>query len=220
MNPGPGRRVVTEQIVTIKEWEDAQQPKSTDISSEKYTFPTVECQPAIILADSMGGCFLQTDQYFRPVVKPAYGYEWMAKDIVEEVVNIQRYKNIVFWAGAHAIHQIELDQVEADLRGLINVVVPRNRKALIYVSTLIPKPRENHLTAPRFRRYNDAIQKVVLDFQKIGQEVFCLNSDRIFLDHNNDIVRPIIDNFHDGFHLNYKGAQKLRDFWVQTLQKI
>lgn len=220
MNPGPGNRVVREQCVTIGESIMEQQHKSTDISSEKYNFPIVERKPAIILADSMGGCFLQTDQFFVPVVKAAYNYDWMAKDIVDDVVGVQRYKNVIIWAGAHAIHHMDLEQVESDLRGLINVLVPRNRKAIIYVSTLIPKPRENHLTSPMFQRYNQSIQKVVLDFQKTGQEVFCLNSDRLFLDQNNDIVRPIIDNYHDGFHLNYGGAQKLRDFWVQTLQKL
>lgn len=222
MSPGPGSRVVTEQIITIGETEERrQQPPSSDISSDKYNFPVVvERKPAILLADSMGGCLMQTDQYFVPVVKAAYTFDWMAKDVVDGVVDVQRYKNIVIWAGSHAIHHIELNEVEMDLRGLINVMVPRNRKARVFVSTLIPKPRENHLTAPRFHRYNQAIQNVVLEFQKNAQHVFCLNSDSLFLDSNNDIVRPIIDNFHDGFHLNYGGAQRLREFWIQTLQKI
>lgn len=154
------------------------------------------------------------------VVKPAYNFEWMAKDIVDGVVNVQRYENIVIWAGAHSIHQTDLDQVEADLKGLVNVIFPRNRRTTVYVSTLIPKPRQNHLTAPKFQRYNSSLQRVVSDFQKSGQKVFCLDSDRVFLDQNNDIVRPIIDNFDDGFHLNLNGARKLQEFWLKNLRKV
>lgn len=182
--------------------------------------PTVERKPVLLLADSMGGCISQSDQYITPVVKSSYNYDWMATDVVEDVVNLQRYKNILIWAGSHAIHQLDLDNVHADLKGLINVIQPRNSKAFIYVSTLIPKPRENHLTAPRFARYNNTIREVVSLFSKAGEKTFCLDSESVFLDEKGDIMRPIVENFHDGFHLNGNGAQKLRQFWLCNLNSV
>lgn len=220
---GPGKRRVKEEKFTVAESLEFQHSDllmSTSCSSEYQLVSAFELKPVIMLADSVGSCFLPDDEMIAPIVKMAYNYEWMAKDIVEGVVNIQRYKNIVIWAGAHSIHHIDLAQVERDLKGLINVITPRNKKAVVSISTLIPKPRENHLTAPKFQRYNDAIKNVVLEFQKGGQEVFCLRSDRVFLDTDKDIVRPIMDNFEDGFHLNRNGADKLKQFWIKNLNNV
>lgn len=214
--------MVTEDLVTIahkQETRRLQQQTSSSSLPERLQGFAVERKIAIVLADSMGECF-ELDDQFTLVVKPAYQYEWIARDVVDGVVNINRHRNIIIWAGAHSIHQVELDKVEADLRGLINVIVPRNRKATIYISTLVPKPRENHLTAPRFQRFNEAVQKVALEFQKTGLEVFCLLSDRVFLDHRNDIVRPITQNFDDGFHLNRNGATRLKDYWLGKLLHV
>lgn len=223
VQPGPGKRMITEDNITIRESVQnrrSQQLASSDSSSDLLQAFLHERRPAIVLADSMGECFRTDDDFFTPVVKSAYNFEWMAKDIVDGVININRYKNVVIWAGAHSIHRIDFDQVEADLRGLVNVLAPRNRKAIIYISTLIPKPRENHITAPKFYRFNQALENVVSEFQKTGQEVFCLRSHEVFLDHNNDIIRPIVGNFEDGFHLNPNGADKLRTFWLENLCRV
>lgn len=112
----------------------------------------------------MGERFDLSNEFFTSLVKTRYNFDWMAKDIVEGVVNIQRYRNTIIWAGVHNIHQLDLQEIEADLRGLINVIVPRNRKALIDVSTLIPKPRENHLAVDRFGRYNEAVIVLLLQY--------------------------------------------------------
>lgn len=222
VRPGPGRRLVTEEPFTIAQGADfqhsAQQPFSSP-SPEQLQVLATEQKLALVLADSMGEC-LGLEEVFTTVVKPAYNFEWIAKDVVDGIVNINRYKNIIIWAGAHAIHDIDLENVELDLRGLVNVIVPRNRKATINVSTLIPKPRENHLTAPKFQRYNEIIHNVVSDFQKTGKDVVCLNSDTVFLDNRNDIIRPITQNFDDGFHLNCVGKNKLVKFWVESLQTL
>lgn len=223
--PGPGKRQVVEEEFTINDLmktsdEPLIQLESSSFSSEDVLLPAVEKKPVVLLADSMGTCFTPLDHYFTPVVKDSYNFDSMATDVVEEVVIIKRYKNIVVWAGAHAIHRIDLEQVEADLKGLLNVVMPRNRKATVYVSNLIPKPRENHLTAPRFARYNEIIKKVVADFQAMGQQVYLLDSESIFLDAAGDIVRPIIENFEDGFHLNCNGAQKLRQYWLKNIKSV
>lgn len=223
VEPGPGRRNVLEDVYTVaekmrKNTLEQQSPSSMDIFSLNNCFTTVEKKPVLLLADSMGSCIRQDDDVIAPVVKTRYNYDWMANDVVEGVVSVQRYKNIIIWAGAHVIHDMDINEVEADLKGLVNVIVPRNRKAMINVSTLIPKPRENHLTQDKFAWYNSVIKNVVLDFQKAGQEVFCLKSDTIFLDQNSDIVRPITANFDDGFHLNPNGAQKLRQYWLENLK--
>lgn len=217
MTAGPGQRSVIQGQLTIDESRDLNRQMSTLSSSDVFEYPVVQRKPAALIADSMGECFLQTDRVFAPMIKQAYVYEWIAKDLVEGALDLQRYKNIIIWAGAHAIHQTSLPQVELDLKGLINVILPRNPKAAIFVSTLIPKPRENHYTGPLFQAYNDIVTKVVTHFAQAGRMVYCLNSHQVFLDDNNEIIRPIIDNFVDGFHLNYNGSNKLRDYWMQNL---
>lgn len=172
MHPGPGKREVIEEVFTIAE--TMKNTQRQEMMSHRFLsasspdaylkLPVVEKKPAIVLADSMGECIRAEDEYFTAVVKTRYNFDWMAQDVVDGVVNVQRYKNIILWAGAHNIHQMDLNQVEADLRGLINVIVPRNRKAFINVSTLIPKPRENHLTVDKFHQFNDSIKKVVWEF--------------------------------------------------------
>lgn len=159
-----------EEELTITQVQNASKQLSPQMysagSCDDLLLPVVEKKPVLVLADSMGEFLSVTDQYFTPVVKASYNYEWMAQDVVDDVINVQRYKNILIWAGAHAIHQLDMEQIELDLKGLINVIVPRNRKAIIYISTLIPKPRENHLTTPKFRNYNSTIKRVVLEYQK------------------------------------------------------
>lgn len=217
VNAGPGKRTVTEQNLTIADSTTLMQQMSSP-SSFDGALHVVPRKPVVLVADSMGDCFLHTDEVFAPTIRSSYTYEWIARDVVEGVVDLQRYSNIIIWAGAHAIHKLEMDQISMDLRGLVNVILPRNPKANVYISTLIPKPRENHITSPLFQQYNKVIQETVAQLANKCNRVYCLNSDTIFLDHNNDIVRPIIDNYLDGFHLNFMGAKKLRNHWLNNLE--
>lgn len=213
--PGPGRRTVHEENITIQE---KLQEQSTLFSPDRLLYPAVNRKLALLIADSMGDCFLQTDTHIAPVIRAAYNFEWIAKDVVDGLINVQRYKNIIIWAGIHGLHKLDLSQVARDLKGLVNVIRPRNPKAMISVSTLIPKPRENHIVEPLIKEYNKAVKETVTYFQDNGSEVQCLYSDRVFLDDKDQIVRPIIDSYHDGFHLNYNGAQKLRQYWMGNLR--
>lgn len=39
----------------------------------------------------------------------------------------------------------------------------------------------------------------------------------ILSDQNLDIVRPVVENFADGLHLNVQRTHRLRQFWIKEL---
>lgn len=58
---------------------------------------------------------------------------------------------------------------------------------------------------------------VVAEFQMVTNCVQFLQAHWIYLDEKLDIIRPIVDNFEDGYHLNLHGAHRLRQFWLTEL---
>lgn len=212
------KRRVFEDEVSIKEKELIKWSNFTNIVSPlDEIVPPMPRKPVLLIADSMEQCIQYTDRDILPVVKQDYTFNTIAADIVNDVINV-RYDNIIIWAGAHSIHQVELDTVPDHLKALVNIIRARNAKANIMVSSLIPKPRENHRTQPLFIQYNRMIKQTV--FKSIDAKVFFLQSHRVFLDCDYDIVRPIIDNYSDGFHLNMNGARSLREYWIEQLKLV
>lgn len=177
--------------------------------------PTV-MRPVLLIGDSMAQCIPSTDSTFMPVTKDGYQYQHIVDDITKGLIEVQ-YKHIVIWAGAHSIHHVKLADVPAQLKSLINVIRIRNAAAHIFVSSLLPKPRENHLVGDAIIAYNRGIKTAVSFITQQGGHVRYLPSHQLFLDEHKGIVRPITDNFEDGFHLNLHGAHRLRRFWVQQL---
>lgn len=64
----------------------------------------------LLIGDSMARCFPPADAVFLPVVRDDYQFDTIARDIVSGRIDIQ-YKFIVIWAGAHAIHVVNLGEV-------------------------------------------------------------------------------------------------------------
>lgn len=200
-------------------------PTSSGISStlegEQAQFlqgssPVLVRRQVLLLADSMGRCIPTTDATILPVINNHAQFNTIVDDVVQGRVDVQ-YKNIIVWAGAQAIHQINMNDVPADLKRLVNVIRNRNPSVKLYVSALLPKPRENHLTETLMIAFNRGIKAAVNYIAQQGFSVHFLQSHKLFLDQDNQIVRPIIDSFEDGFHLNLHGAHRIRKFWLQQL---
>lgn len=65
--------------------------------------------------------------------------------------------------------------------------------------------------------FNRGVKAAVNYIQQQGYEVQYLTTHKLFLETDNTLSRPIIDNFDDGFHLNVHGVHKVRKFWLQQL---
>lgn len=173
-------------------------------------------RPVLLLGDSMAQCIPSSDSVFMPVTRTSYTYAQMTDDINQGLVDID-YKQIVVWAGAHAIHHVKLAEIPAQLKLLINTIWLKNALAHIFVSSLLPKPRENHIAGDLIVAYNRGIKTALSVLKQQGGRVQYLPSHELVLDKDRKIVRPIIDNFEDGFHLNLHGAHRLRKFWMQQI---
>lgn len=229
-----GDRTVLQQSTTISQARLSRQHRSTpslldqrltalgevDLLSGPRSLPgspvSVQRRMVLLIADSMGEVFDQGDSLIMPVVKAAYTAERVVQDVTSDLVNLQ-YDNIIIWLGSHTIHRTDFTRVVDDFKTLVNVIRARNNNAVIAISTLIPKPRENHQTEQPFANYNALLERVVGSFQSPLEQVYLLTSHKVFLDSQGDIIRPIIDNFHDGFHLNTNGMAKLRNYWIKQL---
>lgn len=185
------------------------------VDEDRTPAPTLK-RPVLLIGDSMAQCIPCSDAVFMPVTKDGYRYEQIAEDIDLDLIDVH-YKIIIVWAGAHAIHNIKLAEVLARLKTLISTIRLKNALAHIYVSSLLPKPRQNHVVEDLIIAYNRGIKTAITFCQQQGSTVRYLPSHSLFLDQNKQIVRPIIDNFEDGFHLNIHGTHHLRKFWMQQI---
>lgn len=190
--------------------EDAGAHLPRDMSPEKVR------KQVLVIGDSMVRCLPASDAIFKMVVRDDYQFSTIAQDIVAGVIDIQ-YKFIIVWAGAHAIHRIDLTDVPAQLKSLVNIIRNRNPTVRIFISALLPKPREYHITETMMIAFNRGIKAAINYIRQQGFDIQYLQSHLLFLDSNRTILRPIIDAFDDGFHLNVHGAHRLRKFWLQQL---
>lgn len=233
VSSGVGNRSVFQQTSTIQQARLTRQHRSTPtlLDNKWQAFKEVDlltdgmqagspCSskpPALLIADSMGDIFDASDPMFRLMIKVAYTPRRVTDDIEDDLVDLQ-YENVILWFGAHALFRINFDTLADDVRSLINAIRLRNKGTLIAVSTLIPKPRENHIAQDPIARYNAVLAQQVASFDQVQDRVVLLSSHSLFLDDKGDIVRPIMENFEDGFHLNRRGMNKLRNFWIQQLE--
>lgn len=228
---GAGSRVISQQMHTVSQARMLRQHRSTPSLleqrwlgfQEQELFPTSAKvdqrygqQQTMLLADSMGEAFDREDVEMTVIARSAYTAARAAQDVLEGRINLQ-YENIILWMGAHAIFHVTFSALENDYRKLVDAIRVKNPGALVAVSTLIPKPRDNHHTQQLFQTYNDRLANVVRSYDAVMDKVSLIPSHSVFLDAKGDIVRPIIQNYHDGFHLNDNGVSLLLDFWKQQL---
>lgn len=180
------------------------------------TSPVTVKRQVLLLSDSMGRCIPPTDATILPVINNHYQFSAITEHVVRGNIDIQ-YKYIIIWAGAQANHQVNMNEVPADLKKLVNVIRNRNPTVKLFVSALLPKPRENHLTQHLMIAFNQGIKAAINYIAQQGFDIQMLQLHKLFLDSDNQILRPIIDSFEDGFHLNLHGAHRLRKYWLQQL---
>lgn len=226
---GSGARTVQQETRSINQSRLSRQHRSTPVLLDRewdqstevglplcLTPPGRRNRPVLLVADSMGAAFDQSDPIFMPVVRSAYTMDRLCDDVKQGLVDL-RYDTMVIWIGSHTIHRAELSTLAQQCKDLVAEIKKRNYDILIAFSTLIPKPRENHLAAEPLARYNATLSSVVQQFDPLMDQVKLIPSHTVFLDENEDIVRPIIANYDDGFHLNLSGAARLRKFWLSQL---
>lgn len=186
-----------------------------DLLSETLAWDPPHTQkPVLLLADSMGRCIPITDSVIEPVVKIDYRFDQMAADIMADIVQVQ-HKHVIIWSGSKTL-DLKMDRILKDLKQLINVIQARSN-AMVHVSSVIPQPRDHHKSQGKIAQFNSQLKSVVQQFQDVTPKVGFINSHLIYLDQNLDIIRPIVDNFEDGFHLNLHGAHRLRQQWLAYL---
>lgn len=211
---GHGKRVVSQGVPSPLDPSFRSSPGCHETWEEEAP-PSLK-RPVLLLGDSMAQCIPITDSVFMPVTKDSYQFEHILRDINNDLIDVQ-YKHIVVWAGAHAIHSVKLAEVPAHLKALANAIWSRNSSAHVFVSSLLPKPRENHIAGDLIVAYNRGIKTAVNFLKQQGSLISYLQSHSLVLDQDRNILRLIIDNFEDGFHLNLHGAHRLRKFWLQQL---
>lgn len=220
---GDGHRTTTQ--VAVAEGIAVQQRTSTggalasdlvDLWSGSWEEGPATQKPVLLLADSMGRCIPVTDSVFHQRVQHEYAFDQMAEDVAKGVVALQ-HKNIIIWAGADGIASANTEAALEDLKALINIIRAKNKNIAVFVSTVLPQPKNQQHLQCKIAQFNDILKQAAAEFYHNGGRVELLQSHMLYLDESLDIVRPITDNFEDGFHLNIHGTHKLRAFWVRKL---
>lgn len=173
-------------------------------------------RPVLLLADSLGRCIPQTDSVIRPIVKDTYQFDTMAQDIASGLVSLD-HKYVIIWAGAHQVGTAVAEQMMVDLKALVNIIRVKNRNIQIFISSIIPQPRDQRNLQSKIATINNEMKMMVAEYKQVKFQISFLQSHLIYLDEKLDIIRPIVDNFEDGFHLNLHGAHRIRQFWLNEI---
>lgn len=184
-----------------------------DLFSE--TLPQTQ-KPVLLLSDSMGRCIPSTDSVIEPVVKMNYTFEQMETDIAAGVISLQ-HKFVIIWAGAQVVQTADQEDSMKNLQALINIIRVKNKNIQVYVSSIIPQPRDHHSLQHKITHFNNQLKMVVQQYKEFSPRVGFIHSHLIYLDDKLDIIQPIVENFEDGFHLNLHGAHRLRHQWLAHL---
>lgn len=176
----------------------------------------VRQKPVCLLADSMGQCIPVTDSVIQATINEKWSFTAMEEDVRQGKVLVEA-QNVIVWAGAHHLKGHLDERISEDLVKLCQVLHSKKQVLKIFISAILPQPRQHHQVAGMIQVCNDLIQETVLNLQQQGLLVQFLATHQLYLDHNRDIVRPITENFEDGFHLNLHGAHRLRQFWLKQL---
>lgn len=188
-----------------------------DLFEEPVQWEQLQTQkPVLLLTDSMGRCIPITDSVIEPVVKVTYTFDQMAADIAADVVSLQ-HKFVIIWSGAKEVANLDGMECIKNLKALINIIRVKNKNIQIYVSAIIPQPRDHHSLQHKIAQFNSHLKATVQDYKTMSPKVGFIHSHLIYLDDNLDIIRPIVENFEDGFHLNLHGAHRLRHQWLAHL---
>lgn len=178
--------------------------------------PPVQQKPICLLVDSMGQCIPITDSVIQVVARDDWNFANILSDVLQDKIVINT-KNIIVWAGANAVRSAQVKKLSEEMKALCSALKLKNEGANLFVSALLPQPRVQHVVQDMIASVNDMIRNTAVQLQEQGVNVSFLPSHQLYLDKDNDIVRPITDNFEDGFHLNLHGAHRLRQYWLQQL---
>lgn len=173
--------------------------------------PPIIQKPVLLLADSMGQCIPSTDTMIQVIVKENYTWSQMKSDVSEGRVNLQ-HKFVIIWAGAQSVDTLKLDKVLSDVKELVDAIFIKNSNIQICVSAVLPQPKNQHRLQEKINLINQDLKTLAASL-----DIKFLQADEIYMDDSKDIIRPIVDNFEDGFHLNLHGAHRLRKFWMRLL---
>lgn len=220
MTSGAGRRSITTSSLTVGQQTAFSSGSSTELAElqlrEFCASPPERQRPVLLLADSMGQCIPGTDSVIRSVAHHGWTYDKAQTDIAHGRVDIN-HKNIIVWMGAETVKQQAEAKVLSAIANLLDTIKLRNELAAVYISSILPQPKHQRQLHDFIVAYNRAVKSAVLQLQQQDRDIHYLPTHSVYLDANRDIIRPIVDNFEDGLHLNIHGAHRLRQFWLQKL---
>lgn len=184
--------------------------------SEFCASPPERQKPVLLLADTMGTCIPVTDSVIRVVMQDNWTLSQVQSDVALNKINVG-HKHIIVWVGSTMVKNNVEDQVFQELQDLMESIKLRSRAAVVYISSILPQPKHQRSLQEFIIGYNRSVKKAILQLQLQDMDIHWLPTHTVYLDHNKDIIRPIVENFEDGMHLNLHGAHRLRQFWLQRL---
>lgn len=214
---GSGRRKIVKSEITVGQkqltYTSSASLGGVDLLSQELDLwdPPATQKPVLLLSDLMGKCIPVTDSVIQVRTRDNYDCVQMVEEVVNNKLDLHR-RFLIVWTGAQEMDTVVPDQFIADVQALVSAVRTKNRDVIICVSAVLPQPRNQHSLQRKINRLNTELGQTAAD----GQFKF-LPAQEVYLDQDGDIVRPIVDNFEDGFHLNLHGAHRLRRFWLNKL---
>lgn len=178
--------------------------------------PPERQKPVLLLADTMGQCIPLTDSMIKVVAKEDWSFALLLQEVIQGKINLS-HPHIIVWVGARMTGSTPEDRVRQDLTALLDAIRARNDLAQVYVSAVLPQPKNQRSKGQLIVDMNRMIKTTIYELQQQHRKVYYLQTHKIYLDENKDIIRPIVENFEDGMHLNLHGAHRLRQFWLQKL---
>lgn len=180
-------------------------------ADEDIWAPPIIQKPVLLVADEMGACIPSSDSVFQVVVNPEYTWTRISEDIQAGKLNLN-HRHIIIWCGMKQVQDSDALVATQELMDLTQVIASKNFAIKVHFSAVLPQPKNEHLLKERIALVNRRLQAAA---KQLGATF--LATDQIYLDHNGLIVRPIVNNYEDGLHLNLHGAHRLRKFWIKSL---
>lgn len=131
------------------------------------------------------------------------------------------YHIIILMVGGLQVLTTPLGEIVDGIEQLILSVRNKNTGAVMLVSTLLYRPKDETLLKERLDVINDLLDQMVTKLAKVGCKVFLIRSHRVLLSTSDDkLLRPIHVYFQDGFFPSKLSGSLLARFMLRCAKLV
>ena len=161
----------------------------------------------ILLADSMGKSFPQTDNLIKVVTMARSNYCYTSGLIAGQLLDISHFHQVFPLLGSNLLKSWNTTSLlKAAVQESVEVVCVANSLARVFIRSIIPHPRAKQSTLDRLKAFNWATRKKIAKIAKQGYAFEYVSLHTLFL--NEDSSFKVIAKWYlpDHYHVSNYGA--------------